>query len=830
MRHRPSVPPVPPVLHETSHEDIRIPLLDGTRLYARLWRPLTDAPVPVLLEYAPDRLTDATAPRDAQRHPWYAAHGYASVRVDARGYGNSEGVPADPSVPLRLPGPGDEDKAATGTGGPETTGADGLETTGAGVPEAPANGPDVLTDGAEVIDWLAGQPWCTGRVGMFGLGRGATWALRLAALAPGPLDAVVTVGAAGAPYDDYDNYDNGASYPGGSPSADAMQSRSAALLSALCRPPDPAYAGDGWRELWLRRLESVEPPLHRLLAHPLRDDHWTRGEPLSSLRAAVLAVGGWHEPYRDTVFALLDALPADRVRGLIGPWALQYPDHGRPGPAIGFLRETLAWWDRHLRDEANGVMDGPLLRAWIEAPGTGGGGRGGSRTGRDGPGADGRGSPGRDGPAGPGPGEDGPGPVPGKGGPGPGEGSPGGYWVAENVWPSPALRTVSYALQGPPGIVDSPQQTGVDAGRWLPAGGRGADLPPDQRAEDARSACFEFPVEGAAVEILGRPRVTLRLRLDVPYGQVIARLCDIAPDGSSALVTRGVLNLAARHGTERADAWPPGTAGEVAFALDGAGHRFPPGHRVRLALSSAYWPWVWPQPGAAGFVLDPGGSRLELPVRTDTAYDPVRGPAYDPAFGPPERTEPLGVSTPATLTAPGERRPERLVVRDVGAGEWRVEADPETRDTGGRRLFPDGLELVEEAREIRTIREDDPRSARAESTRTVRLHRPDLAWDVTVETRSVLTRDPAEPGAAPARGSGSGAGAASTQGPRSGTAPGSGTGPAPAQGSAPVPPPGFIAEDEVICRHGGEVVFHRTWRRRLPVHPGDTSARSEIAP
>jgi predicted acyl esterase len=116
--------------HETTHEDLWIPLPDGTRLYARVWRPLTDALVPTLLEYLPGRLTDRTAPRDWQRHPWYAGHGYASVRVDARGYGNSEGVPTDPY--------GEIERA----------------------------------DGVEVIHWLAAQRWCSGEVGMFGISPG----------------------------------------------------------------------------------------------------------------------------------------------------------------------------------------------------------------------------------------------------------------------------------------------------------------------------------------------------------------------------------------------------------------------------------------------------------------------------------------------------------------------------------------------------------------------------------------------------------------------------------------------------------------------------------
>ncbi|MET7616631.1 CocE/NonD family hydrolase [Streptomyces sp. NPDC005408] len=654
--------------YETAHEDVRIALKDGTRLYARVWRPLTDEPVPALLEYVPFRLSDWTAPRDRQRHPWYAGHGYASVRVDVRGHGNSEGLPGDAY---------DATEAA---------------------------------DGVEVINWLAGQPWCTGRVGMFGISWGGTDALRIAALAPEPLKAVVTVCSTD------DRYDNDAYYMGGSVLAGGMPAWAATLLAFTARPPDPLHVGDEWRELWLKRLEAVGPFIHTWLAHQIRDDYWKQGsvrENHAAVDAAVLAVGGWHDPYRDAVLRLVEQLPPDRVRGLIGPWPHEYPDRGRPpGPAIGFLQETLRWWDHWLKGRDTGIMTEPLLRSWIsdshrpatvysELP---------------------------------------------------------GRWAGEAAWPSPHISSVPYALEGGPVIVDSPQHTGLDAGRFLPTG-NDADLPPDQRDEDARSACFEFPVTGDPVEILGRPRVTLRLRLDVPHGQAVARLCDVAPDGSSTLVTRGVLSLSARHGRERAAAWPPGTTEDVAFELNGIGHTFPPGHRIRLAVSSAYWPWIWPHSGSAGFTLDPAGSRLELPVR-----EPGAGASDKIIFEEPEQSEPLGVSSPVTLDEP---RPGRLVTRDVAQGEWRVEIDPRH---GATLVHPDGLEYTEDALETYTIRERDPHSAHTRSTWTIRLHRPELAWDVRIETRSEVSCDAAD----------------------------------------------FITSDEVVCRDGHEIVFHRTWEQRIP--------------
>ncbi|MFE7108667.1 CocE/NonD family hydrolase [Streptomyces sp. NPDC057575] len=652
--------------YDTTHEDVRIPLPDGTRLYARIWRPVTDEPVPALLEYLPYRLGDWTAPRDWQRHPWYAGHGYASVRVDVRGHGNSEGLP------------GDEYDATE------------------------------LADGVAVVHWLARQPWCSGRVGMFGISWGGFNSLQIAALAPEPLKAVVTVCSTD------DRYDNDVHYMGGSVLGVDMHAWAATMLAFVSRPPDPAQVGDGWKDMWLKRLETVDPFIHTWLAHQTRDDYWKHGsvcEDYSAIRASVLAVGGWHDPYRDTVLRLVEHLDPGRVRGLIGPWSHQYPDRGLPpGPSIGFLQETLRWWDQHLKDKDTGVMAEPLLRAWI------------SESHR--PATVYETLPGR--------------------------------WVGEDSWPSPNVAPIAYALGGGPQTVDSPQQTGLDAGRFFPFG-NDADLPPDQRDEDAKSVCFEFPVQDAPIEILGRPRVKLRIRMDAPRGQAIARLCDVAPDGSSTLVTRGALNLSARNGRDRAEDWPVGATEDVTFELNGIGHTFPPGHRIRLAVSSSYWPWIWPQAGSVGFTLDADGSLVELPVRRSVEDPAIR-------FEEPEQSEPLGVVYPVTLD---EQRPERLVVRDVAKGEWRLEVDPRY---GGTRVYPDGLEFTEDALETYTIQENDPLSARTRSDWAIRLHRPEMAWDVRIETRSEIGADDTD----------------------------------------------FITSDEVVCKEGGEVVFHRTWEKRIP--------------
>ncbi|WP_406447002.1 CocE/NonD family hydrolase [Streptomyces sp. NBC_01613] len=619
-------------------EDVWIPTRDGrTRLHARIWRPAdagTD-PVPALLEYLPYRKSDWTAPRDAQRHPWYAGHGYASVRVDIRGHGDSEGTP------------GDEYDAQE------------------------------LADGVDVVNWLAAQPWCTGKVGMFGISWGGFNSLQIAALAPEPLKAIVTVCSTD------DRYDNDVHYTGGAVLGIDMPAWAGTMLAFAARPPDPASVGaDRWLPMWRERLDALEPFLHTWLEHQQRDDYWKHGsvcEDYAAIDAAVLAVGGWNDPYRDTVLRLVEHLPGDRVRGIVGPWSHQYPDRGLPpGPAIGFLQETLRWWDQHLKGIDTGVMDEPLLRAWLNDP------------------------------------------VP----PAPSHEEMPGRWVSDDKWPSPKVTWDARPLgeSRDPVLVRSPQHTGLDAGRFFPFG-NAADLPPDQREEDGRSVCFDSAPLTERVEILGRPRVRLRLDSTTPRAHVIARLCDVAPDGSSTLVTRGVLNLLSRQGREHAVAWAPGTYEDVEFELNGIGYAFPPGHRIRVAVSDAYWPWVWPHGERGALHVVPADSAVLLPVR-----EAVDEPAV--LFEEPEQAVPL----PVTYDAPAQPRPERLVTHDVAKGEWTLEVDP---GYGGSRTYPDGLRYEESARETYVIRSDDPLSARAVSEWHIRLRRGD-DWDAEIITWTEL--------------------------------------------------------------------------------------------
>ncbi|WP_342212184.1 CocE/NonD family hydrolase [Frigoribacterium sp. CFBP 8751] len=631
---------------EVQVRDEWVPMPDGTRLHARIWAPVVDEPVPVLLEYLPYRLDDWTAPRDSERHPWYAAHGYASVRVDIRGTGSSDGLFDDEySV-------------------------------------------QELDDGIALIEWLAAQPWSTGAVGAFGISWGGFNALQLAGRAPSALKAIVTVCSTD------DRYDNDVHYTGGAVLGIDMASWGGTMFAFNSRPPRPEVVGADWVARWRERLEHNRPMTTTWLSHQERDDYWRHGsvcEDYSSITAAVLAVGGWADPYRDAVLRLVENVDAP-VKGIIGPWSHQYPDRGlAPGPGIGFLQETLRWWDRWLLDCPNGVDAEPALRAWIndsEPPAT----YYAERTGR---------------------------------------------WIAASTWPSPSTEARIVPLDSLRGgadgrvVVRSPQSTGLDAGRFFPFG-NATDLPPDQRAEDGRSVCFDLPVD-ATLDVLGSVVADLALTSDVPDGTVIVRLCDVAPDGSSTLVTRGVLNLNKRNGRDRADDPMEARVEQVVrVALVSTGHSFPDGHRLRIAVSSAYWPWVWPHPVETTLTLDPTRSSVTLPVWT---RGPGDGSAEHPVddgvtFEAPERAEPLAIRA----LPPTSDLPQRSVSHDVGTGEWVLDVDP---GYGGGREYPDGLVFTEDSRETYRIVDGDPLSASAESRWAIGLEKP--TWKAWLETTSRVT-------------------------------------------------------------------------------------------
>ncbi|MEM7123666.1 MAG: CocE/NonD family hydrolase [Pseudomonadota bacterium] len=624
-------------------ENIWIKLSDGTRLAARIWLPedAEEDPVPAILEYIPYRKRDFTRNRDEPMHAWFAGQGYAAVRVDIRGSGDSDGVLDDEYLQVHE-----------------------------------------LDDACEVIAWLADQPWCSGAVGMMGKSWGGFNALQVAALQPPALKAIITVCSTD------DRYADDVHYMGGCLLSDNLWWGSA-MLVFNARPPDPAIVGDRWLAMWQERLAAIRPWPVRWMEHARRDAYWQHGsvcEDYGAIKIPVYAVGGWADGYSNAIPRLLQHLDGPR-RGLTGPWVHIYPQDGTPAPAMGFLQDAVRWWDRWLKDTENGIDGEQSYRVWMQdsVP----------------PQSTYDARPGR--------------------------------WVAEQAWPSPTIEERRLHLNtdglGPhPGPSDtlsisSPLTTGLLAGEWCGFGLPG-EIASDQRADDRGSLCFDSAPLAERTEILGAPVVELEVAADRPVAQVAVRLNDVAPDGASTRVTYGVLNLTHRDSHQHPKPLVPGERYRVRVQLNDIAHAFPPGHRLRIAVSSSYWPIIWPSPTPVTLTVVSGASTLMLPVRPPRSDD-----ADLPAFDEPE-TAP---DVPTTRLNPGHFR--RAIEHDLVTGEIvsRLEMEGGLFGVDGTyRLDPIDLVILSSMDRRYSITGDDPLSARADITQVIALSRDD--WHVKADT------------------------------------------------------------------------------------------------
>jgi hypothetical protein len=198
-------------------------------------------------------------------------------------------------------------------------------------------------------------------------------------------------------------------------------------------------------------------------------------------------------------------------------------------------------------------------------------------------------------------------------------------------------------------------------------------LPMDQRLEDAFALGWTSTPLQAPIEILGHPRVVLFVSATAEIATLAARLIDVAPDGSAALVTKNVLNLTHRESHEHPAPLVPGQIYQVAIELDATGWRFEVGHRIRLGVSGADFPNSWPAPHQHTTSLYFGGdraARLILP-----ALAPQAPALPTPQLRPPEPFQPLAqsYSDPAVWRVTHDHIAGTVEVAIGGAGRTRLD-------------------------------------------------------------------------------------------------------------------------------------------------------------
>jgi predicted acyl esterase len=455
-------------------------------------------------------------------------------------------------------------------------------------------------------------------------------------------------------------------------------------------PPDPLLVGKQWKKMWFERLEGSGLWLKKWLDHQHRDEYWKHGsvcEDFSAIKCPVMAVSGWADGYTNAVFRLLSGLKVPR-KGLIGPWSHKYPHFGVPGPAIGFLQESLLWWDQWLKSKETGIMAEPMLRVWMQDS------------------------------------------VP----PSPIYKQRPGRWVAEQEWPSTNVRLNTYHLhcgnllleQAPEEsetlTIQSPLSVGLFAGKWCSYAAP-PDLPEDQREEDGGALIFETPPLKHSLEIMGAPVFNLKFSVNEPIAMVAVRLSDVAKDDKATRVTYGLLNLCHRESHENPKILKKGEIYKVQVPLNHIAQNFPAGNRLRISISTSYWPLAWAPPKPVRLTVYTGSSNLKLPVRKPSQSDQELRPFMKPEGAPPIKT---------TQLEPVNHK--WRVIRDLAKEESTMEV---IIDDGTIRYDEINWEVMNKAKEWYTFQVDDFSSVRGETWRARRFKRDE--WSVETITRTVLT-------------------------------------------------------------------------------------------
>jgi hypothetical protein len=464
-------------------------------------------------------------------------------------------------------------------------------------------------DGEQVIAWLAAQPWSTGKVGMFGISWGGFNSIQMAMRHPPALKAILAVDATEELFHDDIHYIDGLMH------VDEFE-LNMDMAPGMTGAPDytldakvlgPRFDSPPWSLLYLKHQRDGE-----FWHSPVR--------PLSEIKIPCFLIGGLLDGYRDSIPRMMQQVKAP-VKAIVGPWNHTFPNDAEPGPQIEWRDQAVRWWDYWLKNRNTGILvDAPLsiyMRNWHP--------------------------------------------------PDPHLKTIPGQWRGETQWPPSNVTNStlylwdSHVLSTEPGKPATHElryipSVGIEAGFWW------GELLTDQRPVDAFSLTYDSAPLKEDLTVLGRPHALMQASSSAPLADWFARLSDVAPDGSVTLVTGAGLNGAQRDSMSD----PKDLQADKTYSLDIEMHLttwvFPKGHRIRLAISNALWPMIWPTPFAMTTTLGIGGnsgSHLVLPLVPPSPY-------AVPQFSPPEPME------------------ERKDIQSIGfpfPGEWKVERDELTGKT-----------------------------------------------------------------------------------------------------------------------------------------------------
>lgn len=451
-------------------------------------------------------------------------------------------------------------------------------------------------DGYDAVEWLAAQSWCNGSVGMWGSSYSGFTAIQVAALRPPHLKAILPSNATDDRFTDDCHYTRGGSlrmyYDVGT--------YGGFMVAMNAMPPAESDAGADWAERWVERLEKSEPFLLNWLANQTDGGYWRGGSlrpDYGRIQCPVYLVGGWRDGYVNAMLRMYRELQCPKWI-LIGPWPHNLPHSAVPGPSVDFPNEMLRFFLYALAGEDTGFGAQPGLTVYMQeqvAP---------DRTAAVTP----------------------------------------GHWREDDSWPPSGHREWVLHLGAGGGLHDGPMERAGDfehsveyfpglgtANGYWSGGGLAHYLAGDQRVDEAYSLTYTSDAVEEDTHLLGWPELVLCGASSVPVLTFVAKLSDVAPDGTSILIVDGSLNGTRRESMIAPSPLEPGTFYELRIPMTPTGWVLRKGHRVRLAVSASDFPNLWPAPQLGRLTLKSGAgfaNVLKLPVVQPASHEcpPFAGP------------------------------------------------------------------------------------------------------------------------------------------------------------------------------------------------------------
>lgn len=537
-----------------------------------------------------------------------------------------------------------------------------------------------LDDGEEVIDWLSRQDWSTGSVGMFGISWGGFNSIQMAMRNPPALKAFVALMSTEYLYQEDVHYMDGIMH-----TDSWMMSND--LYNAL--PGAPDFVLD---EEWVKNRFNVEPSVYTYMRQQRDGSFWDRASArgqYEKIKVPGYHIGGWYDGYRNSLPRMLENVDAP-VKAMIGPWDHYYPHNAWPKPQVEWRFEAVRWFDHWLKGEDTGILEEPDFAVYVRDyyP------------------------------------------------PDPAISAVPGHWRWEESWPLDRIEHQTWFAQSNHSLSVDPTKSDTHTMVYKPSMGLEGGGPtmwwgsvtPDQQAMDDHSLVYDSEPLDAPLEILGRPIAKLNVSADASRANWVVRISDVAPDGQVTQVAGAAFNGTHRNSAREPEDIVPGELFSLDIHLHFTSWVFPEGHRIRVAISNAQWPMLWPtkESMVSSLVLGgEGGARMVLPVvpKGMEKQPDFKKPLPNPVLPGFKTLDSGNVSGYAAIT---------FIEHDAESGE----AFGVATNTGATQ-YPWGIERFTEEIEHRTSDENPAQtSVVGRYTLSEELHDRMLEFEQNVDFRS----------------------------------------------------------------------------------------------